>query len=263
MEISDKRIDGGKAFDWGRASNDYAKFRDIYPERFYDTLYSLGVGKAGQRVLDIGSGTGVLPRNMAHFGAVWTGCDISDDQIKQAISLTKAQGLDIDYRVCPADKLPFDNESFDAVTACQCYWYFDHKRTAAEFSRVLKAGGRLLICMMNWLPFEDEIAGKTEQLVLKYNPAWSGANDTFKSLILPQEYTEYFTEKENVSYRLPVHFTRESWNGRIKACRAIGASDLTDEQRSQWESEHLAMLSQYPVEFDVAHYACFTLLEKK
>ena len=35
MNITDKRIDAGKAFDWGKTSEDYAKFRDIYPELFY------------------------------------------------------------------------------------------------------------------------------------------------------------------------------------------------------------------------------------
>lgn len=34
MNITDKNIDGGKAFDWGRTSVDYAKFRDIYPQGF-------------------------------------------------------------------------------------------------------------------------------------------------------------------------------------------------------------------------------------
>ena len=33
MEISDKRIDDGKAFDWGKTSKEYAKFRDISPEQ--------------------------------------------------------------------------------------------------------------------------------------------------------------------------------------------------------------------------------------
>ena len=35
MEIRDSRIDAGKAFDWGRTSEDYAKYRDVYPELFY------------------------------------------------------------------------------------------------------------------------------------------------------------------------------------------------------------------------------------
>ena len=29
MDIIDRNIDGGKAFDWGRTSEDYAKYRDI------------------------------------------------------------------------------------------------------------------------------------------------------------------------------------------------------------------------------------------
>jgi hypothetical protein len=32
--IKNERIDGGKAFDWGRTSVDYAKYRDIYPQDF-------------------------------------------------------------------------------------------------------------------------------------------------------------------------------------------------------------------------------------
>ena len=31
MVITDDRIDAGKAFDWGRTSEKYAKYRDIYP----------------------------------------------------------------------------------------------------------------------------------------------------------------------------------------------------------------------------------------
>lgn len=35
MKICNKNLDGGKAFDWGRTSENYAKYRDIYPEQFY------------------------------------------------------------------------------------------------------------------------------------------------------------------------------------------------------------------------------------
>ena len=38
----------------------------------------------GKTVLDIGTGTGVLPRNMYKYGAEWTGTDISPEQIEQA-----------------------------------------------------------------------------------------------------------------------------------------------------------------------------------
>ena len=67
--ITNNNIDNGRPFDWGRTSQDYAKYRDIYPPQFYEKIISRGLCTAGQRVLDLGTGTGVLPRNMYRFGA--------------------------------------------------------------------------------------------------------------------------------------------------------------------------------------------------
>ena len=62
-------------------------------------------------------------------------------------------------------------------------------------------------------------------------------------------------------YRLNVHFTRDSWNGRMKACRGVGAS-LKEEELKSWESEHIKMLSKIaPEEFDIKHYAALAELE--
>lgn len=43
MNIIDSKIDGGKAFDWGRVSSDYAKYRDIYPTVFYEKIVDRGL----------------------------------------------------------------------------------------------------------------------------------------------------------------------------------------------------------------------------
>lgn len=40
--IKNKSIDNGREFDWGRTSEDYAKYRDIYPEEFYRRLLDKG-----------------------------------------------------------------------------------------------------------------------------------------------------------------------------------------------------------------------------
>lgn len=79
MNIKDKRIDGGNAFDWGRTSKEYAKFRDIYHVEFYEHIAGRGWCVKGQSVLDIGTGTGVIPRNMYKFGAAWSAADISEN----------------------------------------------------------------------------------------------------------------------------------------------------------------------------------------
>lgn len=115
---------------------------------------------------------------------------------------------------------------------------------------------------MAWLPFEDEIAGKSENLVLKYSPNWSGAGETVHPISIPACYDSSFDRTYHEEYRLKVHFTRETWHGRMRSCRGIGASLTTDEIRS-WEHEHLKMLENYPPEFDILHYAAMSELTLK
>ncbi len=109
----------------------------------------------GQKVLDMGTGTGVLPRNMYPYGAKWTGTDISVNQIEQAKILS--EGMDIDYYALSAENVDFSEGSFDVITACQCFWYFNHEETVSKFYRMLKPNGRILVLYMAWLPYEDKI----------------------------------------------------------------------------------------------------------
>ncbi len=121
MNITNGDIDGGKPFDWGKTSTDYAKYRDIYPKVFYDKIAERNLCIKGQKVLDLGTGTGVLPRNMFHFGAEWTGTDISENQIAQAKRMSEELNLKIEYQVVATEE--FLEETFDVITACQCFWY--------------------------------------------------------------------------------------------------------------------------------------------
>lgn len=261
MNITDKNIDGGKAFDWGKISEDYAKFRDIYPQEFYDKIIARKLCISGQSVLDIGTGTGVLPRNMYHYGAKWTGTDISENQIEQAKILS--EGLNIDYYAQSAENIDLPDSSVDVITACQCFWYFNHEQIMPNFFRMLKPDGRILVLYMAWLPFEDKIAESSEKLVLKYNPKWSGAGETVHPIFIPDCYSEKFELVYHEEYPLKLHFTRETWNGRMKACRGIGAS-LTEEEIAAWEQEHMKLLAEIaPAEFNILHYGAIAELKKK
>ena len=146
MQFSD--IDNGKTFDWGNTSKDYAKYRDIYPEEFYRSILDLGLCRDGQKVLDIGTGTGVLPRNMYQFGAKWIGTDISENQIEQAKLLSAESGMDIEFYACPAEEVDYPEDTFDVITVCQCIWYLNPKVITGKFARMLKPGGKPLILYM-------------------------------------------------------------------------------------------------------------------
>ena len=263
MDIKDTRIDGGKAFDWGRTSKEYAKYRDIYPDEFYKKIVDKGLCINGQNVLDLGTGTGVLPRNMYKYGAKWIGTDISSEQIEQAKILADRYDMKIEFQAVATEELEFEDESFDVITACQCFWYFDYDKVIPKIFNLLKPNGKLLILYMAWLPFEDRIAGASEELVLKYSPNWTGAREKRHPIFIPDVAKEYFDVYNHEEYDLYVPFTRESWHGRMKACRGVGAS-LSEDELAKWEIEHRALLDKIADdEFEVLHYAAMTVLEKK
>lgn len=262
MEIKDKRIDEGKAFDWGRTSEHYARYRDIYPEVFYRRIADRGLCVDGQKVLDLGTGTGVLPRNMYRYGAEWIGTDISSEQIEQAKRLAAEAGMNINFKTVAAEQLDYPADSFDVVTACQCFVYFDHKKIAPELHKILRIDGRLVILYMAWLPFEDEIAGKSEALVRKFNPKWSGGGETKRPIRIPDVMLDYFEPVDHEEYYLKVPFTKESWHGRLLACRGVGAS-LSTEELARWDAEHRKLLENVPDSFDVLHYAALAVLKRK
>ncbi|MCL1981549.1 MAG: class I SAM-dependent methyltransferase [Clostridiales bacterium] len=257
-----EKIDAGSAFDWGRASKDYAKFRDIYPSEFYQKIIDLGLCTKGQKVLDMGTGTGVLPRNLYRFGAKFTGTDISADQIEEARRISQEKGMDIEYAVSSAEDVDFPANSFDVITACQCHIYFDNKIVLPKIHEMLKENGHYCMMWMAWLPDEDRIAQASENLVLAYNPSWTGAGSKRTELNIPEWAHMLFTVRNSILYDVKIPFTRESWHGRIKACRGIGASSLSGEIISEFEREHTELLNSFPETFEILHFVAILDLVK-
>ncbi|MCL1819911.1 MAG: class I SAM-dependent methyltransferase [Oscillospiraceae bacterium] len=260
MKITKSDIDNGKSFDWGRTSEDYAKFRDIYPDIFYKKIVEMGLCVKGQRVLDIGTGTGVLPRNLYKYGAEFIGSDISENQIEQARLLSA--GMNISYVVSPAETVDFPEKHFDAVTACQCYQYFDKSVVFPKIHSILKDSGHFCILFMAWIPDESEIAANSEKMILKYNPSWSGHSMKRFAYDFPDEAKGLFEVENSFGYDAPVTFTRESWHGRMKACRGIGASSLSADKIAEFEREHIEYLKSVPEIFDIPHFVTVFNLRK-
>ena len=112
---------------------------------------------------------------------------------------------------------------------------------------------------MAWLPYEDEIAGASEKLVLKYSPDWTGAGETKHPIRVSDEIYKEFEAVYHEEYNVEIQFTRETWHGRMKACRGVGAS-LDAEALSAFDKEHYKMLQQFPENFEILHYAAITIL---
>ena len=238
-------IDSGNTFDFGRTSEGYARYRDIYPQSMYERLIGSGVGKPGQEILDLGSGTAVLPVNMCGTGARFTSTDISENQIAFGRKVTEERGIhNISFKVCSAEDTGFADNSFDAVTAVQCFHYFDAEKAAAEIRRVLKPNGLFCKVFMDWLPYEDEVIAEMEQTVLKYNPDWSGGGFREFRYSFPDWAKNRFELDSVQSYDEVLTFTKEAWLNRVMTCRGVGAS-LSKEKTEEFKREYGGLLEKY------------------
>jgi trans-aconitate methyltransferase len=97
----------------------------------------------GERILDVGCGTGHLTKSIADAGATVVGIDSSADMIE------KAQGAypDVEFHVADARDFSFD-EPFDAVFSnAALHWILEPERAVISMSNALKPGGRFVIEM--------------------------------------------------------------------------------------------------------------------
>ena len=244
MEINN--IDSGKAFDFGKTAVAYAEYRDIYPKELYDRLRSLGAAADNTVWLDLGTGTGVLPKNLYNEKCEITGADISPEQIAFARKESEEGGRKINYIVSPAESTGLPDKSFDTITAAQCFWYFDREKMKAEISRMLKPGGRFIKIFMNW-DFDDVIAAESIALVKEFNPVWSSGRNADADM-----YDDLFPGRVTEEFNANIPFTRESWHGRMTACRGTLAS-MNKETFEKWDAAHREMLKKYPDTFSVGH----------
>ena len=104
---------------------------------------------------------------------------------------------------------------------------------------------------MSYLP-EDPVAGRSHALVERYNPAWDGGSSAIRDLKI-----HYFDDPHMENFLVDLPFTRESWHGRIKACRGVLAS-MNEKTFTEFESSHLRLLSSLPEQFTVRHEVFLT-----
>jgi SAM-dependent methyltransferase len=121
----------------------------------------------GEEWLDVGTGTGGVALRAAQAGAKVTGCDIAPELVETAKRLAADEGLEIRFEVGDAERLPYEDASFDVVSSSVGTMFApDHSAVARELARVTRPGGRL--GLIHWDP-EGGI-GDLFRLLAKYQP---------------------------------------------------------------------------------------------
>jgi SAM-dependent methyltransferase len=230
--------------DFGRTAQDYAAHRAGFPKELFDRLAAMGIGRSGQRLLDLGTGTGTLARGFAGRGASVVGVDPSEPLLTEARRLSTGEGVRVDFRVGRAEDIDAPDGAFDVVSAGQCWHWFDRPVAASECRRVLRPAGALAICYFDWLPLPGNVVAATESLILEHNPEWPLAGGLGMYPLWTLDVAEAgFDRLETFSFDVTVPYSHDAWRGRIRASAGVAAS-LPPDAVAAFDLELAALLDR-------------------
>jgi len=147
-------------------AGDFGRIAKGYGRGAAEFIGRLGFSR-GERVLDVACGTGNLALPAARTGAAVTGIDIAPNLIAQAQERAASEALDITFEVGDAERLPYDDGSFQTVVTMFGAMFAARPEVAAEeMLRVTRPGGR--IAMANWTP--TGFVGEMLKTTVRYAP---------------------------------------------------------------------------------------------
>jgi ubiquinone/menaquinone biosynthesis C-methylase UbiE len=188
--------------------------------------------RAGSRVLDVAAGNG-----MASLAAARRWCDVTSTDYVPALlergrARAIAEGMAIEFVEADAEKLPFDDGSFDAVLSTFGVMFTPNQdRAAAELLRVCKPRGQ--IGLANWTP--EGFIGQVFKTLGKYlppptgtqSPALWGTSARLSEMFDANAASIKATPRIfNFRYRSPAHFLdvfKTFYGPMLKAFAALDA----------------------------------------
>jgi SAM-dependent methyltransferase len=224
-------------------ATDHPCYRPRFPDELFERLagrYGLGIG--GQRVLDIGTGTGTLARAFARRGCFVTAVDPSAEALTEAKRLAAQNRASVDWVQSSAEETGLPSDFYDVVSAGQTWHWFDRPRAAAEARRVTRPGGHLVIIYVDWLSLKGNINDATEEMIERHNPAWRFRGwSGFNPLWTNDASEAGFVNVESFSFDVSVMYSHEYWRGRVRDSAGLNNS-LSPAQLQRFDDEMANML---------------------
>ncbi|NQX65202.1 class I SAM-dependent methyltransferase [Paenibacillus alba] len=145
----------------------YVKYRPTYPAAMLDYLYSVVGLSQGSTVADVGAGTGIFSSLLLARGS-----NVIAVEPNQAMRLAAEQKLNTEAKFQAvggaAEATGLSDQSVDFIVCAQSFHWFDRAATQAEFRRILKPGGKVVLIWNSRLTEGTPFLEAYEQLLLTF-----------------------------------------------------------------------------------------------
>jgi len=245
MSIDVSGIKEGQRMMW--TAGDYPELARTI-ESVAEQVVERARAKAGDKLLDVATGSGNVAIPAALAGAEVTGLDLTPKLLDVARERAAEAGVQIAFVEGDAEELPFDDRSFDRVTSCFGVMFAPRQDLAAsELVRVARPGGRIVVAA--WTP--EGLTGRMFKTVGSYMPPpppeltppimW-GSEEHVRSLFAASG-AELSFERQHVTFE---HDSPEGWleyNEKVLGPTILAKKAL--EPQGKWDALREELVKLY------------------
>jgi len=191
----------------------YAKFRPTYPQTLIEYLRSIAGVCKESTVADIGSGTGILTRQLLEISknvfAVEPNNDmraVAEDNLSNFGNFTSVNGT--------AENTTLGAGCVNFITVAQAFHWFDRMKFRTECARILTSQGKVIL-VWNRRDANAESVKDSDMVNKKYCPNFKGFGGGMRGEESENDFTDFFAGKyETLSFQNDLTFDLEGFIGR-------------------------------------------------
>lgn len=243
----------------------YDAYRPHYPPQALSFLVTLADLDRSSDVVDIGTGTGRIARELAKYVRLVYAVDTATVMLEQLQTASTSEGLNnIRTIEAPGEATGLQNESLDLVTLAQAFHWMDKSAALKEAGRLLKPQKPMVLLWNQVTNVKDDYYTKIVSLIKKYNPLYKGGADIL-SIDFPDHInnSKLFGSIDRFTFPFETNYSIEEYVGFLLSKSYIGVGISSSDLPYFIEGAYLILSKAFPDRNVKEQYETVMLVARK